>query len=120
MNKKIVVPILAAIFLAAVTLAEAQQPKKAPRIGFLGQSKHSSLRGQAVTAFRQKLRELGWVEGENIIIEWRFAEGVEEAKHAFGRLLDRDVGAAVVVYDRWSRISGRASSEESVGELRLG
>ncbi|MBI2989412.1 MAG: ABC transporter substrate-binding protein [Deltaproteobacteria bacterium] len=78
MNTKIVVLVLAVILLAAVTLAEAQQPKKAPRIGFLGQSKHSSLRGQAVLAFRQKLRELGWVEGENIIIEWRLAEGVEE------------------------------------------
>lgn len=78
MNTKIVVPVLATILLATVPLAEAQQPKKVPRVGFLGQSRHSSLGGQAILAFRQKLRELGWVEGENFIIEWRFAQGIEE------------------------------------------
>ena len=78
MNTKIVVLVLAVILLATVPLAEAQQPKKVPRIGFLGQSKHSSLTGQAILAFRYKLRELGWVEGQNVIIEWRFAEGIEE------------------------------------------
>ena len=54
--------------------AEAQQTKKIPRIGFLlpGSPSTSLARTEA---FRQGLRELGFVEGKNIIIEWRFAEG---------------------------------------------
>jgi putative ABC transport system substrate-binding protein len=53
--------------------AQAQQPKKVPRIGFLlaGGSPDTSRR----EAFRQGLRQLGYVEGENIVIEWRAAGG---------------------------------------------
>jgi len=58
-------------------MAQAQQPKKVPRIGFL-----SSLSRQAVAnrieAFRQGLGELGYAEGKNILIEWRYAEGKTE------------------------------------------
>ena len=51
---------------------QAQQPKKVPRIGY--QSASSSGENNE-EAFRQGLRELGYVEGENIVIEWRFAQG---------------------------------------------
>jgi putative ABC transport system substrate-binding protein len=52
----------------------AQQAKKIPRIGFIGGASRSA--GSArIDAFRQGLRELGYVEGKNIVIEWRFAEG---------------------------------------------
>ena len=50
--------------------AEAQQPKKIPRIGFL-LSPSSSANRERVEAFRQGLRELGYVEGQNIIVEYR-------------------------------------------------
>lgn len=74
MNKKIIVFVLATVILASVQIAEAQQAKKVSRIGFL-----SSLSPAAVSArmdaFRQGLRELGYMEGKNIAIEWRFAEG---------------------------------------------
>ncbi len=52
--------------------ADAQQPTKIPRIGFLDPSTAS---GTAVLleAFRQELSKLGWIEGKNIIIEYRFA-----------------------------------------------
>jgi len=65
--------------LVFVQFAEAQQPKKVPRIGYLVSVSLSSTRevGQ-VEAFRQGLRELGYVEGQNIAIEYRYAEGVEE------------------------------------------
>jgi len=53
---------------------EAQQLKKVPRIGFLGATSPSTISAR-VEAFRQGLRELGYVEGKNIFIEWRFAEG---------------------------------------------
>ena len=54
--------------------AEAQQPKKVPRIGFLSAVSPSAISAR-IEAFRQGLRELGYVEGENIVIEWRSAEG---------------------------------------------
>ena len=54
--------------------AEAQQPTKVPRIGYLA---GTSASGQSarIEAFRQGLRELGYVEGKNIVIEYRYAEG---------------------------------------------
>jgi len=54
--------------------AEAQQPAKVPRIGYLSGSGLSQL-ADRIEAFRQGLRELGYVEGKNIVIEWRSAEG---------------------------------------------
>jgi putative tryptophan/tyrosine transport system substrate-binding protein len=54
--------------------AQAQQPAKVPRIGFLSTVPRSSIAART-DAFRQGLRELGYVEGKNIIIEWRDAEG---------------------------------------------
>jgi putative ABC transport system substrate-binding protein len=54
--------------------AEAQQPTKVPRIGYLTAASLSANAGR-IEAFRQGLRELGYVEGENIVIEWRSSEG---------------------------------------------
>src|SRR6266545_3790748 len=54
-------------------VAQAQQPKKVPRIGFLAGVSPSTISART-EAFRQGLRELGYVEGKNIIIEWRYAE----------------------------------------------
>jgi ABC-type uncharacterized transport system substrate-binding protein len=54
--------------------AEAQRPKKIPRIGFLATVSPSTI-SDRVEAFRQGLRELGYVEGKNIVIEWRYEEG---------------------------------------------
>jgi putative ABC transport system substrate-binding protein len=71
MKRKITVLTLCAMLFALCESAEAQQPMKIPRIGFLG-SVSSSTR---VEAFRQGLRELGYVEGKNIVIEWRHHEG---------------------------------------------
>jgi putative tryptophan/tyrosine transport system substrate-binding protein len=72
MIKKILC-LLATLLLAHSQLSEAQQPKKVPRIGYLAIS--SVLASKArIQAFQQGLRELGYVEGKNIIIEWRFAE----------------------------------------------
>jgi ABC-type uncharacterized transport system substrate-binding protein len=70
MNKK-TVWMLILLNLASVHPAGAQQPKKVPRIGFLSQNQAGSL----VDAFRQGLRDLGYVEGKNIVVEYRWAEG---------------------------------------------
>ena len=52
----------------------AQQPAKIPRIGYLNASSATSAASR-VDAFRRGLRELGYVEGKNIVVEYRFAEG---------------------------------------------
>ena len=54
--------------------AEAQQPARIPRIGILI-APSASFFSARVEAFRQRLRELGYVEGKNIVIEYRYAEG---------------------------------------------
>jgi len=57
--------------------ANPQQPAKLPTIGFLVAGTPSS-HGQWVAAFVQRLRELGWIEGRTIAIEYRWAEGRTE------------------------------------------
>ncbi len=57
--------------------ARAQQPAKVPTIGFLGAGT-PLVWGQWVAAFVQRLRELGWIEGRNVAIEYRWAEGRDE------------------------------------------
>ena len=57
--------------------AEAQQPTKIPRIGFLSGGFPSS-GAPRIDAFRQGLRELGYVEGKNVVIEYRHAEGKQD------------------------------------------
>src|SRR5262249_27596935 len=54
--------------------AVATHAGKRPRIGFLGVT-YPSDRPPLLDAFRQRLRELGWVEGQNIVIDYRYAEG---------------------------------------------
>src|SRR5262252_2693323 len=73
MKSKITGLSLTALLLALCFSAEAQQAKKVPRIGFLDNSTAS---GSAVLVdgLRQELSRLGWVEGKNITIEYRFAE----------------------------------------------
>src|SRR6266542_2144035 len=62
------------VLLAIAVIASAQQPGKVPRIGYLAPQSLSAL-VMRTEAFRRGLRELGYVEGKNIVIEWRSAEG---------------------------------------------
>ena len=75
MNKARWLSIVAAAMLLAVSvIAGAQQPKKVPRIGFISTASLSSLASR-LDAFRQGLRDLGYVEGRTLVIEYRCAEG---------------------------------------------
>jgi putative tryptophan/tyrosine transport system substrate-binding protein len=65
--------IIVFVLVLAVAVVEAQQPKKIPRIGFLGTASPSAASAR-IEALRQGLRELGYVEGKNIVIEQRYAE----------------------------------------------
>ncbi len=77
MNRRTAIRRLAVFFLTTASLAEAQQAGKIFRIGFLDSSTAS---GMAVLfeAFWQEMRKLGWIEGKNISIDYRFAEGKPE------------------------------------------
>jgi putative tryptophan/tyrosine transport system substrate-binding protein len=68
------ISLLEATLLLTLSFAQAQQSKKIPRIGFLAVLPSSAISAWT-DAFRQGLRELGYVEGKNIVIEWRYAEG---------------------------------------------
>jgi len=69
---RVIICLLAAVFLPAGSVA--QQPAKIPRIGFLSSGSPSTALGFS-EAFRQGLRDLGYVEGKDIVIEYRWAEG---------------------------------------------
>jgi len=77
MATKTIVVLLVNLALASVHhLAEAQQTKKVPRIGYLsGASGDAKNPGPSVEAFRQGLQDLGYVEGKNILVEYRYAQG---------------------------------------------
>jgi putative ABC transport system substrate-binding protein len=101
MSKKIVIWLMVTIFLATVSLVgAAQQVKNIPRIGFLtGQSTPSPTSSDAgVAAFRQGLRDLGYIEGKNIIIEYRGAAGkIERMPELVSELIGLGVNVIVTV-----------------------
>jgi putative tryptophan/tyrosine transport system substrate-binding protein len=74
MEGKITILTLCAMLFALSYSASAQQPKKVPRIGYLSNtdSARESARSEAI---RLALRELGYIEGQNIAIEYRYSEG---------------------------------------------
>jgi putative tryptophan/tyrosine transport system substrate-binding protein len=77
MCRRIVICLPLTLFLLTVSFADAQQPAKVFRIGVLDSSTASGMAG-LVEAFRQELNKLGWIEGKNIAIEYRFAEQKRE------------------------------------------
>jgi putative ABC transport system substrate-binding protein len=75
MKRKITVLALCAMFFALGSSAAAQQRAKVPTIGYVSPTFTFGPREEGL---RQGLRDLGYVEGQNILIEWRFAEGQED------------------------------------------
>jgi len=77
MSKKFFVFVVTGLILVSISLAEAQQPKKVYRIGVLERTS-MELNAANFEAFRQGLGEFGYVEGQNIVIEYRSADGRDE------------------------------------------
>ena len=77
MNRKIICFALSAMLFALCVSADAQQPNKVPRIGFLsGRGNPTPTAPDPNTeAFRQGLRDLGYIDGQNILVEYRYAGG---------------------------------------------
>src|SRR5918996_416423 len=71
-NVFVFICLLLTIFLLTGSFGQAQQAKKLPRIGYLSLASQSGLREEA---FIQGLRDLGWVDGQSISIEYRWAAG---------------------------------------------
>jgi putative ABC transport system substrate-binding protein len=71
---KIIVLLLVSLAVVSVHLADAQQPPKKPLIGVLVAGSPSSMESR-INAFQKRLRELGYKEGQNIVVEYHYAEG---------------------------------------------
>src|SRR5712691_6769487 len=78
---------LAGGLLAAPFAAEAQQAGKVYRVGFLWES--PAVYPDAIEGFRRGLRDLGWVEGKNVAIEYRWGEGRNDRLHELAEELAR-------------------------------
>src|SRR5215467_1619268 len=95
-------------FLGGAAIAEAQQTKKIPRIGYLGAASPTRGRREAI---RQGLRELGYVEGKNIFIEYRYAEGKPDRLPALAAELVRlKVDVIVTASSQATRSAKQATS----------
>ena len=77
MRRKIRTMVLIILGLTSVQFAEAQQGTKIPRIGYV----RGGSPGPLVDAFRQGLRDFGYIEGKNILVEYRYAEGKTDRIH---------------------------------------
>ena len=78
MNAKSLFWLLATVLLTTAYPADAQQPTKIPRIGFVLEVGDASTVSPNVEAFRQGMRALGYIEGKNVEIQFRYAEGKPE------------------------------------------
>jgi len=96
--------------VAAPLAAEAQQAAKVPRIGFLSAASPSSISAR-VAAFRQGLREFGYVEGKNIVIDSRYAEGkVDRLPDLAAELVHLEVDVIVTGAASSTRAAKKATS----------
>jgi putative ABC transport system substrate-binding protein len=107
MKTKILVNTLAALILTTIHVAQAQQPGKIFRIGFLDAS-NASGSAVLVDAFRQEMRKLGWTEGKNITIEYRFAEGKPERRPELAADLVRLKVDLIVATDTPSALTAKS------------
>src|SRR4029077_17361076 len=97
MRKTNLIWLLVTFFLTTISLAEAQQPGKIPRIGYVSTTGDPNNPGPNVETFKRKLRDLGYVEGNNILIEYRYIEGkMDRTPGLVAELLQLKVDVVVV------------------------
>jgi putative ABC transport system substrate-binding protein len=111
MSKTILSLALCAVLLTVSFPAEAQQPTKVPRIGYLGGTS-STVSAHNLEAFRQGLHDLGYVEGKNLVMEYRFAEGRNERFPALAaELLRTNVEVIVSAGGNGARAAQQVTSD---------
>jgi putative ABC transport system substrate-binding protein len=109
-QKKIFCFTLCAMLFALCFPAQAQQPKKVPRIGYLSYGS-VEIEKSSLAALQQGLRELGYVEGKNIVIEGRYAEGRSERfPELLAELIGLKVDVLVVAGDPAAHAAKKATS----------
>jgi ABC-type uncharacterized transport system substrate-binding protein len=115
MKAKLLVYALPILILTTIHLAEAQQPKKLPRIGVL------LLNSEELAAFRQGLRDLGYIEGKNIIIEYRSArEKPERISDLAADLIHKKVDVIITSGTAQARAIQEATTTTPIVVVRTG
>jgi hypothetical protein len=114
--KKSAVPsiLVAVVLLAVVVIAEAQQPKKVPQIGYLS-STGPATASTGSEAIRLALRERGYIEGQNIATEYRYAEGkIDRFPELAAELVRLKVDSIVVAGGGpiWVRAAGHECDQD--------
>jgi putative ABC transport system substrate-binding protein len=107
-NRKLVgIAVFAFTLAMCGAVAQAQQPTKIPRIGCYMSGSHSF--GLREEAFRQGLRDLGYIEGQNIVLEWRFTKGQEDQAAVAAELVRSKVDIIVTDGNRPTRAAKNAT-----------
>jgi putative tryptophan/tyrosine transport system substrate-binding protein len=115
-RKKVTLTILAfksllTVFLVAVPPADAQQPGKVPRIGFVSGTGDPNNPGPLIGAFRQGLRDLGYIEGKNILVEYRYFEGSRDRiPNLVTELVQAKLDVLVSTEQSWIRAAKQATT----------
>ena len=118
MERRIFLGVIAGGLLAAPVAAEAQQTGRMPRVGYLGPGSSSD---QFPQALRQGLRELGYIEAQNIVFEGRYAQGHEERLPALATELVRlKVDVIVAVATSGAQAALRATKTIPIVMLAVG
>jgi putative tryptophan/tyrosine transport system substrate-binding protein len=118
MIRRIVVGLLTTLLLITLPSAQAQQPKKVPRIGDLSTT-DPSRDSTRVEAIRLALRELGYIEGQNIAFEYRYAEGKPERLPVLAAELVRLKVDIIVVSQGASTIRAAMSATKTIPIIML-
>jgi ABC-type uncharacterized transport system substrate-binding protein len=116
MNQRISALALCAILLALYASAEAQQPKKVFRVGYLS----SGATDFRIERIRQRLRELGYIEGQNITIEYRNSEGKLDQSAAFAAEMVRLKVDVIVVSAGNQAIQGVMNTTKTIPIVMAG
>ena len=109
MKRKITVLTLCTLLFALCGSVDAQQTGKIFRIGFLVDSTASGI-AVLLEAFRQEFNKLGWIEGKNITVEYRFAEGKNDRLPALAAELVRLKVDLIVVYGAPSALAAKKAT----------
>ena len=119
MNKKITTLVLCTLLFALCSSAQAQQPKKVPRIGYLS-SFDSARDSDRTEGVRLALRERGYIEGQNIATEYRYAEGKPDRLPALAAELVRLKVDIVVVAGGPSTIRAVMNATKTIPIIMMG
>ena len=123
MRKTTIIPLLATLILAMASFGDAQPAGKVPRLGFLatGSRPGATTPRPAIEALRQGLRDLGHVEGKNIYIEYRFAEGKNERlSELLEELIRLKIDVLIVSNATVARVAKKANATIPIVAANMG